>query len=212
MPITKATASSVAPAAKGDLVVGSATNDAAILGVGTNNQVLTADSAEATGLKWATASSGGMTLLSTTTLSGASTTVSAISGSYKNLQIMIQGFYSSASQLNIRFNSDSGANYGRYYAETGGTGTAGTGLSQISPIEIGTTSAYDRAGVLWATIPRYTESHYKSFVYSAVGYVNSAAQGRFGYFTWNNTSAITSIEFATNGTWSGGTVYIYGVN
>ena len=55
MPITKATASSIAPAAKGDLVVGSATNDAAVLGVGSNDQVLTADSSTATGLKWATA-------------------------------------------------------------------------------------------------------------------------------------------------------------
>lgn len=58
MAITKATASSVAPAAKGDLVVGSATNDAAVLGVGSNDQVLTADSSTATGLKWATASGG----------------------------------------------------------------------------------------------------------------------------------------------------------
>jgi len=58
MPITKATASSVAPAAKGDLVVGSATNDAAVLGVGSNDQVLTADSTTSTGLKWATPSSG----------------------------------------------------------------------------------------------------------------------------------------------------------
>jgi hypothetical protein len=55
MAITKATASSIAPAAKGDLVAGSATNDAAVLTVGANNTVLTADSAEATGLKWATA-------------------------------------------------------------------------------------------------------------------------------------------------------------
>ena len=54
MAITKATASSIAPAVKGDLVAGSATNDAAVLGVGANNTVLTADSAEATGLKWAT--------------------------------------------------------------------------------------------------------------------------------------------------------------
>jgi len=53
MPITKATASSIAPAAKGDLVVGSATNDASVLAVGTNNHVLTADSTTATGLKWA---------------------------------------------------------------------------------------------------------------------------------------------------------------
>ena len=58
MAITKATASSIAPAAKGDLVAGSATNDAAVLGVGANNTVLTADSSTATGLKWATPASG----------------------------------------------------------------------------------------------------------------------------------------------------------
>ena len=54
MAITKATASSIAPAVKGDLVVGSATNDADILAVGSANQVLTVDSSTATGLKWAT--------------------------------------------------------------------------------------------------------------------------------------------------------------
>ena len=62
MAITKATASSIAPAAKGDLVAGSATNDAAVLGVGANNTVLTADSSEATGLKWATPAGGGKVL------------------------------------------------------------------------------------------------------------------------------------------------------
>jgi hypothetical protein len=58
MAITKATASSIAPAAKGDLVAGSATNDAAVLGVGANDTVLTADSSTATGLKWAAVSGG----------------------------------------------------------------------------------------------------------------------------------------------------------
>jgi len=52
MAITKATASSVAPAAKGDLVVGSATNDASILAVGTNGYTLVADSAQTQGLAW----------------------------------------------------------------------------------------------------------------------------------------------------------------
>jgi len=57
MAITKATASSIAPAVKGDLVAGSATNDAAVLTVGANGTLLTADSTEATGLKWAAAAS-----------------------------------------------------------------------------------------------------------------------------------------------------------
>jgi len=45
--------------AKGDLVVGSADNTAARLAVGTNGFVLTADAAEATGVKWAASSGGG---------------------------------------------------------------------------------------------------------------------------------------------------------
>lgn len=45
--------------AKGDLIVGSAADTAARLAVGANTFVLTADSAEATGLKWAAAASAG---------------------------------------------------------------------------------------------------------------------------------------------------------
>lgn len=44
--------------AKGDIVVGAADNTPAVIGVGTNGQVLTADSAAATGLKWADATGG----------------------------------------------------------------------------------------------------------------------------------------------------------
>ena len=45
--------------AKGDLAVGTGANTASRLAVGTNGQVLTADSAEATGVKWATPAGSG---------------------------------------------------------------------------------------------------------------------------------------------------------
>jgi len=49
--------------AKGDLIAATAADTAARLAVGTNGQVLTADSAEATGLKWATPASSSPTFV-----------------------------------------------------------------------------------------------------------------------------------------------------
>ena len=60
--------------AKGDIIAATAADTVARLGVGANDTVLTADSAEATGLKWAAPSGGGSSVsrLGTTT-PGAST-------------------------------------------------------------------------------------------------------------------------------------------
>ena len=55
MAVTKARSNAVAKAAKGDLSVGSGTNASSILAVGTDAQILVADSTAATGLKWAAA-------------------------------------------------------------------------------------------------------------------------------------------------------------
>ena len=68
--------------AKGDLVAGTGADTFSRLAVGTNDQVLTADSSTATGLKWATPAGGGGKVLqvimgSTSTLASNSTTTYA---------------------------------------------------------------------------------------------------------------------------------------
>ena len=57
--------------AKGDLIAATAADTPARLAVGTNGQVLTADSTASTGLKWATAASG-LTYITGNTFSGVS--------------------------------------------------------------------------------------------------------------------------------------------
>ena len=57
----KSRSRSVTPGAKGDLVVGSGATSSAIVTVGTDGQVLTADSTTASGTKWATPASGSIT-------------------------------------------------------------------------------------------------------------------------------------------------------
>jgi hypothetical protein len=78
--------------AKGDLIAGTAADTAARLAVGTNGQVLTADSTAATGLAWATAASGGgYTELASGSLSGTSVVLSTINSGYRDLQLIIKG-------------------------------------------------------------------------------------------------------------------------
>jgi hypothetical protein len=78
--------------AKADLVVGTGADAFSRLGVGANNTVLTADSAEATGLKWATASAGALTKITSGTFSNVATVDidSVFSSTYKNYMAVLR--------------------------------------------------------------------------------------------------------------------------
>lgn len=196
--------------AKGDLIVATAADSVDRLAVGSNDQVLTADSSTATGLKWATPSVGGMTLLSTTTLTGASVTVSSISTSYNDLKLVFEDLYSATDGvfLYIQFNGDTGNKYSYQYFNTQDAGTRQANTAaQLEVSKIRNSSSLTTDGYMLLSNYNNTTSvaGTMSFTYSSV----HTQGGSFGY---NNAAAITSVKvYMSSGNISGGTLKIYGV-
>lgn len=195
--------------AKGDLIAASAADTPARLAVGSNGQVLTADSTAATGLAWA--SGGGMTLLSTTSLSGASTTINSISGSYKNLQILIKDFLPSVdgASMYMRFNSDTGSNY-----VIGGTGFPSPAATTFAEIAAGIDNAVTENIVAIDLFDYANATTYKVGQFTGINNVYTGSNWvlDFGMLAYKSTSAISSVTiYPSSGTLTG-TALIYGVN
>jgi len=201
--------------AKGSLLSASAASTPAVLAVGSNDQVLTADSSTTTGLKWATPSSGGMTLLSTTSLNGVSTvTISSISGSYTDLQVIVEGLTvaSGSTVLRMQMNGASSP-YTQYQFINASTSLSGVGNEPSDPVIMNVYTSATKAMASKIEIPRYTSSANKMAYTRAQASDGSSFNQRYTSINYNSSSAITSLVFynldATN--FNAGTVYIYGV-
>ena len=109
--------------AKGDLIAATAADTAARLAVGTNGQVLQADSTTATGLKWATPTGSAMVFLNKTSFSAvASQTVDNVfSSTYDNYYIIVNITQSSANDVQYCWRTSAPADVtGNYYDNQAG--------------------------------------------------------------------------------------------
>jgi hypothetical protein len=209
MAISKATASSIAPAAKGDLVAGTATNDAGVLAVGANDTVLTADSAEATGLKWAAIAAGGMTLLS----SGASTTITVSATGYVNLFVQATGVSQSANDaFRLAINGDTNLTQSiQYLNYTAGLQEDGYNSDYYKSHSSKSTETNNNYTYNIYNVT--STSSYKTIL-SIFGYQDGSTRLAmdWGGGVYRSNSAVTSLVFSPgSGTFSAGTVLVYGV-
>jgi hypothetical protein len=204
--------------AKGDLIAATAADTPARLAVGTNGQILTADSTAATGLAWAAApSSGGLTLISTTSLTSTSTTISATLTSYKNVFMLLKMISASTTtDMKMRMNADTGSNYSTNIVF--GTGSTAAGRSSnaatslvISNISVGTTARAAVNGSM--NVYRVNDTNEIVMDFTTRNDNNSDYRTDRGCGVYDNTAAISSFTFfLDSGTFTGGTIYLYGVN
>ena len=197
---------------KGDLFTFSTVD--ARLGVGANGTVLTADSAEATGLKWATSASGGETLISTTTLSGSSVLLDNIPATYNDLKLIVRDYLPASDNysLRLRFNDDANANRHRT-----GTDLALGGAFNATSVNIsaGNDNAVSES-LIWAYIYDYTNTttwkmnDSLSIITDATTTANFQIWRQWGVY--NQTGAISSLRlFPDSGNFTSGTALLYGV-
>ena len=201
--ITNSMATTIA--AKGDLIVGTGSGTFVAQTVGANGTVLTANSAQADGVEWATPASGGMTLISRQTLSAAAgVSFTSISATYTDLVLRWGGVYHSSSGNNFvtRINNSSSTIYQAKYLEASGGGsnmnfsTNGTSIApQFS--QDSTTSTFSSNNANGQIIfYNYANTTYAKFWNGSLSSTTSAADPRLiltqGGF--NSTSAITSID------------------
>jgi hypothetical protein len=201
----------------GDTYYASAAATPARLGIGSTGQVMTV----AGGVpSWATASSGSMTLLSTTTLSGATTTVSSISQSYKNLYVEINQQTNASNNGVLRIapngNTTSVDQMGQYYENAAGAPVdyfyTGTRLQTALSLNYNFQETRNKSCF---TIFDYTSTINPRMISGVFGFYSSsnAATTQSVFASYISTSAITSLVFSNQGgDHTGGTVKIYGVN
>ena len=199
--------------AKGDLISATAASTVARLAVGSNDQILVADSSTATGLAWATpASGGGMTLISTTTLSGSSITLSSIPGTYNELQLWIIDFDpSTAARFRIAPNGNTTA-HDNVVLEAAGGGSATTQAYQ-GYMRTYNTFNTSPSNTIIAVFPAYTSTASRKSAYMTIGSLDGGGGNRTeAVFNKLEVGAITSLVLSPDaGTFSGGTAYLYGV-
>jgi len=194
----------------GDIDYYTSSTAKARIGIGANGTVLTSNGSVPS---WAVAA-GSMTSIATGSLSGVETSLTSISGSYKNLYLLIQNArVSAATYLALRVNNITTSTYDTISISTNTASVNNNvGLSACA-ISFG-------AGNLDTSTTTFSEmikidNYASATVSKAINFSCAHTGSNLGTAWANTTAAVTSLQIRTgNGTstFSAGTYILYGVN
>ena len=160
------------------------------------------------------AQTGGMTLLSTTTLSGASTTISGIDQTYKNLQVVLFGMTNATADGHLRFQPNGSDNIATTQLLIGDGTTSRDYNGQGRFPDAGITRTDANNHFVFNIYDYANTTRFKALNVNGQYRETSVASGRGlnGGGSFATNSAITSLVISNSGgNWSTGTVLLYGV-
>jgi hypothetical protein len=208
--------------AKGDIITATADNTPARLAVGTNGQTLVADSSTSTGLKWAAASSGALTLISRSSYSNVATVAfdNVFTSTYKTYLVYIENHYAATGTDDMQFQmryagptTQASAYYGASlfcnYNQTAATGVSNNNATQMTMAnESGVSTSPNNAQIVFNGVGTSSERALFTGMcniggvgggISSFGGLNDTARTYTGFLLKSSSSNIT------------GTVAIYGL-
>jgi hypothetical protein len=216
--------------AKGDILASPGSNTLNKVSVGTDGQVLTADSASTNGIKWAAATGGSgggsaWQFIEEQTPTGTGTVTFSALGTYTHLRVLYTARSTGAvtsTTVDLRFNGDTGANYDRQNI-TGAatTASAAESLGQTTMNQVGAvpgssaTASYAGSGEI--LIYNYRDTTFFKRVTSTFSFQTGTASGAISTRTmggnWRSAAAITSLSLILNsGNWDTGSKFtLYGI-
>jgi hypothetical protein len=169
------------------------------------------------GAAWQPVSAGGMTLISTTALSGASISLSAIPQTYRHLQLVLRSFIPATDNQSfcVRVNGDSTANRHRAVPTSTAPGGFPFDATLWNTNLIGNSNTTGTGLSIW-NVYDYTNTTTRKLANSIIQYTNpttTTMSVENASYYYNQTTAITSLDLLpSSGNFTSGSVLLYGIS